>query len=109
MDYSKQILSHFNLDAREDESLINFLNVSEKGGDTFVLQFGSHSIKFGLASQITPFMVPNQIAYPCMQANSKPLFEVPRPTRSENDYDDVNMHDEEESKIAAPLSDEDRV
>ena len=46
------------MDAQEDESLINFLNVSEKGSDTFVIQFGSHSIKFGLASQITPFMVP---------------------------------------------------
>ena len=47
---SQKLLSLFSLDARDDESLINFLNLSEKGSDTMVLQFGSHSIKFGLAS-----------------------------------------------------------
>lgn len=40
-----------NLDEREDEGLINFMNLGEKGADTIVVQLGSHSIKFGLASQ----------------------------------------------------------
>jgi len=46
----QKLLSHFNLDDKDDENLINFLNLGEKGSDTFVFNFGSHSIKFGLAS-----------------------------------------------------------
>lgn len=38
------------LDEKNDQALINFLNAQEKAGDTLVLQFGSHSLKFGLAS-----------------------------------------------------------
>ena len=60
----QNLLSHFNLDDKDDENLINFLNLGEKGSDTFVFNFGSHSIKFGLASQVQPFMVPTVVAYP---------------------------------------------
>jgi len=60
----QKLLGHFNLDDKEDENLINFLNLGEKGSDTFVFNFGSHSIKFGLASQVQPFMVPTVVAYP---------------------------------------------
>ena len=45
-------MSILDLDEREDEGLINFLNLGEKGADTMVIQLGSHSIKFGLASQV---------------------------------------------------------
>mmetsp|Transcript_23725 Transcript_23725/g.29480 ORF Transcript_23725/g.29480 Transcript_23725/m.29480 type:complete len:102 (-) Transcript_23725:2077-2382(-) len=89
----------FDLDAREDESLINFLNLSEKGADTMVLQFGSHSIKFGLASQVQPFLVPTMIAYP----GRKKVFEAPTPEqRAEGD--DAVM--EEESKAIQPSATE---
>lgn len=79
----RQLLSYFNLDAKEDESLINFLNLGEKGADTFIFQFGSHSTKFGLASQTQPFMVPTVIAYP----GAKPIFKAPDvpPTPAEDD------------------------
>ena len=57
-----------------------------------VLHFGSNSIKFGLASQVQPFMVPNIIAYP---GNSK-VFNVP-PQQAHGA--DEEMNDEEESKV----------
>lgn len=49
----------------EDQSadFNSFLNQGEKGSDCVVFQFGSHSVKFGLASQLQPFVVPNCIAY----------------------------------------------
>lgn len=40
-----------------------FINPNEKGFETIVLQIGSHSIKFGYASQYQPFIIPNVIAY----------------------------------------------
>lgn len=43
--------------------LNSFINMGEKGSDTIVFQLGSHSIKFGLASQLTPFVIPMTIAY----------------------------------------------
>lgn len=52
------------MDENQDANLISFLNIGEKGADNVVIQFGSHSIKLGLASQMQPFMVPTAIAYP---------------------------------------------
>ncbi len=43
--------------------LNSFINIGEKGSDTIVFQLGSHSLKFGLASQLTPFVIPMTIAY----------------------------------------------
>jgi hypothetical protein len=43
--------------------LASFLNLNDKGSDCIVFQLGSHSIKFGLASQLIPFVIPNCIAY----------------------------------------------
>jgi len=40
----------FNLDPEEDKKLLDFLKIDERGSDTIVIQAGSHSIKFGLAS-----------------------------------------------------------
>lgn len=45
-------------------SLLTFLNLQEKGADTLILHLGSHSIKFGFASQTQPFIAPNVIAHP---------------------------------------------
>ena len=41
----------------------SFINMGDKGSDTIVFQLGSHSIKFGLASQLTPLVIPTTIAY----------------------------------------------
>ena len=47
-----------------DNSLPNpFLGPNDKGSDSIVVQLGSHSIKFGLASQEKPFVIPNVIAH----------------------------------------------
>jgi len=56
-------------------TLLSFLNLSEKGADTIIIHAGSHSIKFGLASQMQPFIAPNVIAYPRKKLG-KPLFQV---------------------------------
>ena len=48
----------------EEEDLNPFLDQKDiKNNDTIVLQIGSHSIKFGLASQYQPFVIPNVIAH----------------------------------------------
>jgi actin-related protein len=56
-------------------TLLSFLNLSEKGADTMIIHPGSHSIKFGLASQMQPFIAPNVIAYP-RKKDGNPLFNV---------------------------------
>lgn len=60
-------------------SLLTFLNLQEKGADTLVLHLGSHSIKFGLASQLQPFIVPNVIAHP--RKDGKKIFELNQKAR----------------------------
>ena len=57
----------------DSATLLSFLNLSEKGADTMIIHPGSHSIKFGLASQIQPFIAPNVIAYP-RKKEGKPVF-----------------------------------
>lgn len=52
-----------NIDEQVTSELTSFLNIGEKGTDCLVFQLGSHSIKFGLASQLQPFVIPNCIAY----------------------------------------------
>jgi len=44
-------LNWFNFNEEEDKRLIDFLKLEERGSDTIVIQPGSHSLKFGLASQ----------------------------------------------------------
>ena len=63
---SPAIHSLFELQGLHDPaSLLSFLNLSElKGADTLILHIGSHSIKFGVATQPQPFIAPNVIAYP---------------------------------------------
>lgn len=61
-------------------TLLSFLNLSEKGADTMIIHPGAHSIKFGLASQMQPFIAPNVIAYPRKKAG-KPIFEADQDLR----------------------------
>lgn len=51
------------VDNEQINDLNSFLNINERGSETLVFQLGSHSIKFGLASQLTPFVIPNCIAH----------------------------------------------
>jgi hypothetical protein len=43
--------------------LINIINPDDVAAEVIVLSIGSHTIKYGLASQLTPFLVPTLIAY----------------------------------------------
>jgi hypothetical protein len=54
-----------NLQNQINEEDINpFLDLKDtKNNDIIVVQIGSHSIKFGLASQTQPFVIPNVIAH----------------------------------------------
>ena len=48
----------------EEEDVNPFLDQKDtKNNDTIVIQIGSHSIKFGFASQYQPFVIPNVIAH----------------------------------------------
>ena len=48
----------------KEEELNPFLDQKDtKNKDSIVIQIGSHSIKFGLASQYQPFLIPNVIAH----------------------------------------------
>ena len=49
---------------QKEEEVNPFLDQKDiKNKDTIVIQIGSHSIKFGLASQYQPFLIPNVIAH----------------------------------------------
>ena len=67
--------------------LNSFINLGEKGSDTIVFQLGSHSMKFGLASQLTPFVIPMTIAY--LKNKSENDMEIDGEEK-ENDYSDFN-------------------
>ena len=52
------------LNPQREEEVNPFLDQKDlKNKDTIVIQIGSHSIKFGLASQYQPFIIPNVIAH----------------------------------------------
>lgn len=67
--------------------LNSFINMGEKGSDTIVFQLGSHSLKFGLASQLTPFVIPMTIAY--LKNKRDNDMEVDEEENA-NDYTDFN-------------------
>jgi len=58
------ILKHFNLDHEKDEELISSYNLFDKGNNCVVIHPGSHSLKFGLGSMVSPFLTPMAIAHP---------------------------------------------
>ena len=52
------------INTQKEEDVNPFLDQKDtKNKDTIVIQIGSHSIKFGLASQYQPFLIPNVIAH----------------------------------------------
>ena len=55
----------------EDTNLEKILNLSEKGADVIILHPGSQSLKFGLASQLQPFIMPNVIAHKLVKPKAK--------------------------------------
>jgi actin-related protein len=63
-----------------NNDLNSFLNLGEKGSDCIVFHLGSHSVKFGLASQFQPFIIPNCISHRIkinneMNIDSESVFE----------------------------------
>lgn len=54
-----------------DTTLEKMLNLTDKGSDVIIFHPGSHSLKFGLASQVEPFVIPNVIAHRMLRAKSK--------------------------------------
>ena len=50
-------------DNMADTTLEKMLNLTDKGADVIIFHPGSHSLKFGLASQVEPFVIPNVIAH----------------------------------------------
>ena len=76
-----------------DNNVNPFLSQSDKGSDSIVVQLGSHSIKFGLASQYYPFLIPNVIAHRIK----------PNPPKENNDTKDKESMDiivEEDDEIS---------
>ncbi len=77
--------------------LNSFINMGEKGSDTIVFQLGSHSMKFGLASQLTPFVIPMTIAYLKNKRDSEMEIDD---EECENDYTDFNYVETESFNTA---------
>jgi len=67
--------------------LNSFINMGEKGSDTIVFQIGSHSMKFGLASQLTPFLIPMTISY--LKSKSENDMEIDEEENT-NDFTNFN-------------------
>ena len=62
---------------KEEEDINPFLDQKDtKNNDIIVVQIGSHSIKFGLASQYHPFVIPNVIAHLITQESSQINIEL---------------------------------
>lgn len=63
MEEEKGNWRYFELDPEKDRNLINIINPNDPGSEYIILNIGTHTIKYGLASQLSPFVVPNLIAY----------------------------------------------
>ena len=61
----------------QEESIEKILNLGDKGSEVIILHAGSHSLKFGLASQLQPFLIPTVVAHlkkPQKSTLNVPLF-----------------------------------
>ena len=73
-----------------------FINQNDtKGNDCIVVQIGSESIKFGLASQYAPFVIPNVIAYKIsnpknIENEKKEEMEIEIENESSNNNNDIS-------------------
>ena len=68
------------------------LKLKKSGSETIVLNLGSQSIKFGLASQFQPFIMPNVIAYLKKKEDSNNLINIDQENifSSENNEEFLN-------------------
>ena len=82
-----------------------------KNNDTIVIQIGSHSIKFGFASQYQPFVIPNVIAHLISpEKNSQIHIDVDQKSIPENFINCLNeiendiVQKENKNKLAKKLA-----
>ena len=71
-------LSNLQVEQMTDTTLEKILNLTEKGSDVIILHPGSQTLKFGLASQMQPFIMPNAIAHRMHRPKAK-SFQTPLP------------------------------
>ena len=96
----------------KEEDLNPFLDQKDiKNKDTIVIQIGSHSIKFGLAAQYQPFLIPNVIAHKIKQdRNTNINIELDNLTFNEdfiscvNDIENSIVQKENKNKMAKKLA-----
>jgi len=62
-----------------DTTLEKILNLTEKGSDVIILHPGSQTLKFGLASQTQPFIMPNAIAHKLLKPSEVKEISAPIP------------------------------
>ena len=97
---------------QKEEEINPFLDQKDiKNKDTIVIQIGSHSIKFGLASQYQPFMIPNVIAHKKRQDITSSInIELDNLTFNEdfiscvNDIENNIIQKENKNKMAKKLA-----
>ena len=97
---------------QREEEINPFLDQKDiKNKDTIVIQIGSHSIKFGLASQYQPFMIPNVIAHKKRQDITSSInIELDNLTFNEdfiscvNDIENNIIQKENKNKMAKKLA-----
>ena len=95
----------------EEEDVNPFLDQKDtKNNDTIVIQIGSHSIKFGLASQYQPFVIPNVIAHLINPESSQINIELDNLTFKENfinciyEIENCIVQKENKNKMAKKLA-----
>ena len=96
----------------KEEEVNPFLDQKDtKNKDTIVIQIGSHSIKFGLASQYQPFLIPNVIAHKIKpDASSNINIELDNLTFNDdfiscvNDIENNIIQKENKNKMAKKLA-----
>ena len=95
----------------EGEDINPFLDQKDtKNNNIIVVQIGSHSIKFGLASQYQPFIIPNVIAHLIQKESSQINIELDNLSFNENFINCVNeienfiIQKENKNKMAKKLA-----
>ena len=101
-----------NIQNQLDEEDINpFLDQKDiKNNNIIIIQIGSHSIKFGLASQYQPFVIPNVIAHLIERESSQINIELDNLSFNENFTNCLNeienciVQKENKNKMAKKLA-----
>ena len=98
-------------DHLDEEDINPFLDQKDiKNNDVIVIQIGSHSIKFGLASQYQPFVIPNVIAHLIQDKSSQINIELDHLSLNSNFINCVNeienciVQKENKNKMAKKLA-----